>query len=315
MPQVTREQIEAIWRMHVLGTVASVVPMASGSRNETYLVNDASVLRVNTRDGQFAKFRNESLAYDLLTGSGLPVPRVVSLDESRRLLPYDYMVVTRLPGSNLRESWQSFDAAQLSRLAWEAGRALARLHGITLAGFGPLHRLADRPFGTWHEYFHDYAGRYLARARERGVLDDDLHARLIAVLDRESPLLARVTTGVLVHSDYHYENILQTGGTLSGLLDFEWALSGDPAFDFVAGDVREAMIPGSEAHFVAGYTTVRFLDTEHGRRVPLYRLFALVEAAATRAMQNETDEIHAARLQIADALVAIVRDTATPGAT
>jgi len=314
MPQVTRAEIAAIWRAHALGVVASVVPAASGSRNETYLVNDAYVLRINTRDAQFAKFRNERLAYDLLLGSRLPVPRVVALDESRRILPYNYMIVTRLPGTNLRESWQSLDAPQVFRLAWEAGCTLARLHAVTLAGFGPLHRLADRSFGTWYDYFRDYAGRYTAQAWERGVLNGDLHARLIAVLDRASPLLARVTTGVLVHSDYHYENILQDDGALSGLLDFEWALSGDPAFDFVAGAVRATMIPDSEVHFVAGYATVRPLDAEHARRVALYRLFFHLEVAATLAMQHDTDEMHAASLRLANALAAVEGAAATPGA-
>ncbi len=72
-----------------------------------------------------------------------------------------------------------------------------------------------------------------------------------------------MTQGVLIHSDYHYENILQRAGRLTGILDFEWALSGDPAYDFMNADVRERQIPGSEAAFRIGYHSLRSFDAEH----------------------------------------------------
>lgn len=310
MPHIRRADIEAIWRNCALGTVHRTTPAASGSRNETYFVNDAYVLRVNILDPQFAKFRNEQRAYDLLIGGALPVPHIVALDESRQVIPYDYLVMTRLPGVNLAESWRSLDPARVSSHAHEAGRWLARLHGTTLTGFGPLRCLADRPFRTWRDYFHDYVGRYMMQARERDLLDDRLSAHLVAALQNARDLLDGVTVGVLVHSDYHYENILQDAGMLSGLLDFEWALSGDPSFDFVTGPVREVMIPGSEAHFVAGYTSIRALDTAHPRRVALYRLFLHLETAVTDAMQGRMEGAHVALAQATAMLAQMERDAA-----
>ena len=54
-------------------------------------------------------------------------------------------------------------------------------------------------------------------------------------------LLAQVRSGALAHCDFHYENILQDGGRLSGLLDFEWAISGDPAYDQETARTRITM--------------------------------------------------------------------------
>ena len=85
----------------------------------------------------------------------------------------------------------------------------------------------------------------------------------------------------LVHCDFHYENILHVDGKLSGLLDFEWALAGDPAYDFMIGDVRERMVPSSEATLAAGYQSMRSFRPNHRQCVHWYRLFLQLEEAVT----------------------------------
>ena len=105
MPErrVHEADLRAIWQAHGLGDFRSAVPAARGSRNESYIVDDALVIRFNTLDPQFPKFRNERIAYDLLARSVLPVPSVAALDESRSIVRYDFMPTdTReamLPGS------------------------------------------------------------------------------------------------------------------------------------------------------------------------------------------------------------------------
>jgi aminoglycoside phosphotransferase (APT) family kinase protein len=111
-----------------------------------------------------------------------------------------------------------------------------------------------------------------------------------------------VTQAVLVHSDFHYENLLQQNGQLSGLLDFEWAFAGDPAADFATAPTRAAMLPGSETTFVAGYQSVRPFDAEHSYRATLYRLFIWLEGAVQEAHQNNRAGAAAALAQMVELL-------------
>lgn len=281
--------IRAIWRVHGLGAARQIVRAASGVSNQCFIVDGACVIRFNTVDTMVPKFDNERVAYDLLAGRGLPIPSVVALDTSRRLAPYDYIILTRLPGTNLAESWQTLPTARVRDLAWEAGVALARLHTIMLPAFGKLREQSAPRFHTWSGYFGDYARRYIDAAARYGLLDDALRSRLEEVLVRASDPLMRVGQGMLVHSDYHYENILQDGGRLSGILDFEWALSGDPSYDFITADERERQVPGSEAAFMAGYQSVRAFDAEHDRRISLYRLFLHLETTTMHAQRGNTN--------------------------
>jgi aminoglycoside phosphotransferase (APT) family kinase protein len=284
--KVTLEQIRGIWAAHGLDPVRSIVPTPSGLRNESYIVNDALVIRFNTQDPQFAKFSNERAAYDLLAHSTLRVPTVVTLDESRKLVPYDYIITTRLPGANVAESRATLTPAEQEALAWEAGVSLAQLHAFPFERFGKLRDPAHPPFPTWPAFFRDYVQRYMDPARQYGLVDAGTLARLRAVLGRTHDLLARVERGVLVHSDFHYENLLQEGGRLTGILDFEWALAGDPTVDFMAAPTRERQLPGSEAVFLAGYRSLRRLDADHDRRLAVYQLFLALETAVTDHRQG-----------------------------
>lgn len=286
MDSITDETIKTIWRAHGLGAVRRIERATSGASNASFIVNDALVIRFNTFDPTVPKFDNERVAYDLLAGSGLPVPSVTVLDASRQVVPNDFIILTRLPGTNIAESWRELTPARVDALAWEAGRCLALLHAITLPAFGKL-REQDAPrFRSWPDYFNEYARRYLNEAARYGLLDDPFRSRLERVLDCGDALLARVPQGALVHSDYHYENILHHAGKLTGILDFEWALAGDPSYDFMNADVREEQIPGSETAFREGYQSLRSFDTEHERRLALYRLFLHLETAVMHARRG-----------------------------
>ncbi|MDX1435824.1 MAG: aminoglycoside phosphotransferase family protein [Anaerolineales bacterium] len=280
-PAISKDQIHAIWRAHSLGRIHSIEPIPAGSRNLAYYINSDLVLRVNTLDPQFKKFSNEKSALDQLDLFGLPVPQVIFLDESRRLVPHDLIVLTRLPGASIAESKGSLRPEELNSLAAESGRALAALHQLSFDRFGDFAGLQRNPFSTWREFFLDYAGRYLADARGASLLSPAQSEQLDEILEEAAPLLDEVRQAVFIHSDYHYENILQQNGELSGLLDFEWAYAGDPASDFVPVDERRRVLPGSEKAFIQGYLETRSFDESFSRRVALYRLFLDLEDAVT----------------------------------
>jgi aminoglycoside phosphotransferase (APT) family kinase protein len=86
------------------------------------------------------------------------------------------------------------------------------------------------------------------------------------------PLFLFDQPGRLVHGDYHFSNLLQQDGHLSGVLDFEWVMSGDVAWDFRIDDQLEIVCPGSRSAFYAGYTSRRPLTDHHAERVAFYKL-------------------------------------------
>jgi Ser/Thr protein kinase RdoA (MazF antagonist) len=103
------------------------------------------------------------------------------------------------------------------------------------------------------------------------------------------PLFATVQQGHLVHGDFHFSNLLQQDGQITGVIDFEWALSGDVAWDFRIDDQLEVASPGSRAAFYAGYTSHRVLPDHHSERVSFYRIGLYLDYLATFSPQDESE--------------------------
>jgi Ser/Thr protein kinase RdoA (MazF antagonist) len=91
--------------------------------------------------------------------------------------------------------------------------------------------------------------------------------------------MSAVTTGCLLHRDYHFENILQQEGKVTGIIDFEWAMSGDPVFDCRIDETLEEC-PGSVEPFYAGYASITPLTEHHRLKVDFCRLLLCLECVA-----------------------------------
>ena len=95
----------------------------------------------------------------------------------------------------------------------------------------------------------------------------------------------------LIHGDYHFLNLLQQDGRLSAVLDFDFASSGDPSWDFRIDWQIESEVPGSRAAFYAGYTSRRPLPDRHWERVAFYRIGLYLDFLEGRAGRNEIARI------------------------
>jgi aminoglycoside phosphotransferase (APT) family kinase protein len=276
---ITSEQIASLWQALGFGAAQTITVPQRGCSNACFLVNTDRVVRFQITELPRDKFRTEQIAYDLLRGSELPVPEVLALDESKTLVPYAFLITTRLPGETVYDSWNGLEQRTREPLAFEAGRYQALLHRRTLPAFGGLSRLADGGFPTWRAYLEDYVGQNTRQAHDEELLDTTTLSRIEQLLVRFHPLVDAVTTGSLLHRDYHFENLLQQEGRITGIIDFEWAMSGDPAFDHRI-DATLAECPGSVAPFYAGYASVTPLSEHHRLKADFYRLLFCLECVA-----------------------------------
>lgn len=276
---IRSERIKAIWQALELGEVQTITVPRRGCSNACFLVNDDRVVRFQVTELPRHKFRTEKIAYDLLRGSELPIPQVLALDEARTLVPYAFIVTTRLPGETVYDSWNDLGMRTREHLAFASGCYLALLHRHALPAFGGLSQLGEGGFSTWMAYLEDYVVRNIRQARQEELLDPVTTHRIEQLLTWFQPLMAEVTTGSLLHRDYHFENILQQEGQVTGIIDFEWAMSGDPVFDCRI-DETLAECPGSVEPFYAGYASVCPLTEHHRLKADFYRLLLGLECVA-----------------------------------
>ena len=201
---------------------------------------------------------NEARACALLNArSELPVPRVLACDATRALCPMDFAVFSWLPGTVADRHWEP---NQQRRLATVMGKLLRQLHSV------PAGEMVDPTDGL--EACADWRKSVLSRAvrgleRRGDVIAEELASRIRGILSQYAGLLPESVRPCLLHRDFKPRNILvqrdaapaaddEWPFAVSGIIDFEWAMLGDPLLDVASSDVCRSPNPWGQA-FLDGY--------------------------------------------------------------
>lgn len=155
----------------------------------------------------------------------VPTPRV------RDFGPYEngwqYVLMSRLSGENLAGAWGRVPRADRERLVADTGEALAELHSLDPDPLGDV--LGP---GEW--------GAFLDRQAEGAVEQQRAHGLPAAWLEQIPDFLASVSLPRAPHRSLLHTEVMQQhflvepdGWRLTGLFDFEPAMIGDRAYDFV----------------------------------------------------------------------------------
>ncbi|MFI6879081.1 phosphotransferase family protein [Streptomyces sp. NPDC050400] len=140
-----------------------------------------------------------------------------------------YVLMSRLPGADLAVAWPDIGRSGQDRLVDAAGEALAALHALDPAPLADAVGPRD-----WAEFVAGQRAGAVRRQRERG-LPPEWSGRIDAFLAAAAP--PGRSERALLHTEFMRQHLLVDGAAdaprLSGLLDFEPAMIGDPDYDFV----------------------------------------------------------------------------------
>lgn len=156
-----------------------------------------------------------------LADQGLRAPAILAAE------PQAGWVLTEDFGNDRMRDWLDLNPAH-ERAAYEAAvEALVALHRVPAGPFAPYDMAVyAREAALLTEWYCPAQG-----------LDVDADGYAAAWEEALAPLLARQNPGVTVLRDYHAENIMLLGGqpgAPQGLIDFQDALVGHPAYDLVS---------------------------------------------------------------------------------
>jgi hygromycin-B 7''-O-kinase len=238
---VTTDELAAIMRAMLPESVAvGFSRMGSGEGGGAHLVRFAGgaepvVVKVYDVAGGWI-LAKEVFAYRAMRAHGIEqIPRLVG-GESAADSPIGrpYLVMSALPGVAVEEFIPAATDADVAAIYRRMGAALRSIHGIEQEGFGyRLSRMqdADRRNDRFMRGVFDRRSEvYLERTGDRELTE----AARQYVADRAA-LFALCTTPVLLHGDFHEGNVIvdDRAGTpvLSGVVDLENALAGDPVVD------------------------------------------------------------------------------------
>jgi aminoglycoside phosphotransferase (APT) family kinase protein len=217
-------------------------------------------------------FEHELRVYRALEATGLTVvPRVRREWRDQAVYPFPFAEVTRLPGQR---------PADPAGMFGQLGETLARCHMVT-----PPHLVEARPPAHRRQpHLH-----WLRRALDRGTSDGAAAEAALRLgcpgrfpTWRQRLATAAALGHVLVHGDIHEDQLLASGGKLTGILDWETARVDHPFWDFDLGEWGTGLWRRHRSEFSGlwatawqAYALTRGLDTDPR---PLETAFRLRQA-------------------------------------
>lgn len=226
----------------------------------------------------------------------VPVPTVYFYDSSHTLLDSDYFLMEFVSGEAYHRLRDEMSEEMRAATDVAIGAYLAQINAIRGQFFGYM-ALPIQRFPTWRQafltMFDDLLADGLARHVELPLDYGTLRARVAQL----APVLDDVHTPQLVHWDLWDGNIFvdRSNGRITGIIDFERALWGDPLMEF-----QYRTLQPSPA-FERGYGHSLLNSPTAVTRRTLYNLYLyliMVIECSYRAYETD-DQEHWARQQLA----------------
>lgn len=182
--------------------------------------------------------RAEADFYARAGAAGVPVPTVLHADFERRLVPSNWLLVTKLPGASLHAERRRLARDDRARVRRELGRATARIGSVRGERFGYPAAGTATAASSWRASFAAMLGILLDDAEHYAVKLPRPRRAIEALVAAHEPALAAVAEPRLVHFDLWDGNVLVErrpgGARLAGIVDGERAFWGDPLAEFAS---------------------------------------------------------------------------------
>ncbi len=201
--------------------------------------------------------RTETEVYNKLSECGVPIPKILYTDFSRKLVKCDYFFMEKLEGATWEKTENLLTDENRKKLHYELGRYTAMIHNLEGDYFGYIKNDKSYQFSTWKEAFKSFIDNIIEDGVKGGVdlPCDEIYSKIepffYALDDVKKPSL--------VNYDMWSKNIILNNKdgeyVIAGIIDHERAFYGDPIAEFIStqticGNLEDA------TKFKEGYSEV-----------------------------------------------------------
>jgi len=162
----------------------------------------------------------------------LPVPKVFFYDDTHSICSSDYFFMEKLSGKSFSKMRfeEGMPEDQIENILNEIGRYNAEMNKIKGTCFGYIGQKEKQGL-VWRDVFQSMMADILTDGERVEISLGIRYREARKLIDRASFSLDQVTNPQFVHGDLWEGNVFVTDGKISGMIDFERAIWGDPLME------------------------------------------------------------------------------------
>lgn len=273
-------------------TPAEIRKVPTGKFNSTFFAKTPEnefVIRIAPPDGigylfyEVNMMAQEPAIHKLLRlHTTIPVPEIYVYDTTRDIIASDFLIMERMPGTPATDVFLS--PQQWNRALFQVGQFLAQAHARTTEFYGYVGEHKPMPPGkSWQEAFDFMWETMIRQIIDMGAYTGDEGNLFLSAYEKHRHLFTYAGPPRLLHMDVWAQNILvDESGNVTGLLDWDRALWGDPEIEFAVLDYCGI----SEPAFWEGYGQQRDDSPEANIRHIFYYLYEVQKYIVIRGTRG-----------------------------
>ena len=248
-PLLSSQQLETICVTHLSDKLESSRELTDGWFNAAFLLcsvngREAVLKTAPTESVRVMRYEQNLMNIEVEVlrlvnaKTTVPVPRIIAHDKSREIVESDFFLAERVAGKPLDHVRSGWSDEMQDHVDKQVGAYLKEVHTIQGTAFG---KFDQNSHNSWSDAFD-----CLLTWLRQDAIDLDVELPLGA-FEAADPLLwslSEVQAPTLVHWDLWDGNIFvdPEGGAVTGLIDFERALWGDPVIEANFSEPRAAFL-------------------------------------------------------------------------
>lgn len=281
--------------------IASLTPLNSESQTNLGNVNSVRVglltsgreviIRCHPKGVRNGYFHVEAAAAHRAKQAGLPGFDTLAVHDYAGKDDFAFHVVECLPGTAIKK-WLEQNPEDEAELVSKIGQMMARLHQVGVEGFGPFdNEIAKQGrlkglYATQGEALRAALPFNLDAMQQLKVISES-QAIKIAKLFEDSNTLHADVRPVLVHNDFADWNLLTDGKDVTGILDWDECVGGDPAMDIACWSTF--FEPERMQAFLDGYRQITETPANFDEKFELFRLRYVLSKMTLRMRRYSWD--------------------------
>ena len=216
--ELTEGMCNAAYRLTFADGFKTILKISSPIK-EGFMTNECNLMAAEVKAMRLAAEKTD-----------IKVPAVYVYDTTRTICAGDYFFMECLEGASWSSVAGSLSEAENLALCEQTGRVQKKLTALHNSCFGLLGD-EEHTFDELYGLIRYLIGNVLNDAQRRDVFIGVETETILAALEQDKALFDAIQTPTLVHWDMWEGNIFVKDGSISGIIDWERAMWGEPVMD------------------------------------------------------------------------------------